>query len=127
MVKYKYGKLTAKKVQEIPLGKICVDLIGTYIIQRKLKKEHLNLKAVTMIDPVTGWLKTAQNDDKHTILITNLVETTWLDRYHRPMEISYDQGSEFIGHEFRKYHIEEEYGILSKPRTPRNPTTNEIL
>ena len=32
----------------------------------------------------------------------NLVETTWLTRYPRPMEITYYQGSEFIGHEFRK-------------------------
>ena len=34
--------------------------------------------------------------------IANLVETTWLTRYPRPMEIAYDKGSEFIGHESRK-------------------------
>ena len=33
------------------------------------------------------------------------------------MEITYDQGSEFICHEFIKYLIEEEYGITAKPST----------
>ena len=39
----------------------------------------------------------------------------------------YYQGSEFIGHEFRKSLIEEEDGITSKPSTPINPAYNEIL
>ena len=32
----------------------------------------------------------------------NLVETTWLTRYPWSAEIVYDQGSEFIGGEFKK-------------------------
>ena len=43
------------------------------------------------------------------------------------MKVTYDQGSEFIGHEFRKYLIEKEYGITDKQRTSGNPTSNEIL
>ena len=39
---------------------------------------------------------------KRAISIANLVETAWLSRYPRPVEITYDQGLEFIGHEFRK-------------------------
>ena len=46
-----------------------------------------------MIDPVTGWLEIIQYDDKIAITIANLVETMWLTRYPRPMEIKYDQGS----------------------------------
>ena len=45
-----------------------------------------------MIDPVTGWFEITQYDDKRAISITNLVETTWLSRYPRPIEIMYDQG-----------------------------------
>ena len=60
-----------------------------------------------MIDPVMGWFKITQYDDKRTIAISNLVETTWLTKYPRLMEIMYDQGSEFIGHEFRKSLIEK--------------------
>ena len=46
-----------------------------------------------MIDPVTGWFKITQYDDKGAITIVNLVETTWLTGYPIPMEITYDQGS----------------------------------
>ena len=51
----------------------------------------------------------------------------WLSRYPTPMEITYYQGSEFIGHEFRKYPIQKEYLITAKPSTPVNPTSNAIL
>ena len=33
----------------------------------------------------------------------------------------------FIGHEFRKYLIEMEYGIVAKPITSGNPMSNAIL
>ena len=59
------------------------------------------MKAVTIIDIITGWFKITQYEDKRAISIANLVETMWLTRYPRPTEITYDQGSEFIGHEFR--------------------------
>ena len=61
------------------------------------------------------------------ISIANLVGTMWLSRYPNPMEITYDQGSEFIGHEFRKYLIEIEYVITAKPSTLVNPTYNAVL
>ena len=50
----KYGKLPAELEEETPCNKLCVDLIGPYIIRRK-GKIYLISKAVTMIDPVTGW------------------------------------------------------------------------
>ena len=43
------------------------------------------------------------------------------------MEITYDQGSEFIGHKLRKYLIETEYGITANLITLGNPTSNAIL
>ena len=46
-----------------------------------------------MIDNVTRWFKIAQYKDKIAISISNLVETTWLSRYPRPIEITYDQGN----------------------------------
>ena len=45
-----------------------------------------------MIDTVTGWFEVVQYDDKRAITIANLVETTWMSRYPRPIEIVYDQG-----------------------------------
>ena len=80
-----------------------------------------------MIDPVTGWLEIVRYYNKIAITIANSVETMWLSRYPRPIEIMYDQGSEFIGHEFRKSLIEIEYGITEKPITSENPMSNAIL
>ena len=59
-----------------------------------------------MIDPVTRCFEIAQYHDKRAIYIENLVETACLSRYPRPIEITYDLGSEFIVHEFRKSLIE---------------------
>ena len=38
----------------------------------------------------------------------------------------YDQVSELIGHEFIKYIIEQKFGVLSKPVTLVNPTSNAM-
>ena len=46
-----------------------------------------------MIYSVTGWFEIAQYDDKRAIFIANLVETMWLSRYPRPIEITYGQVS----------------------------------
>ena len=72
----------------------------------KWKEIKFKFKAVTMIYPVTEWFEITQYDDKIVISIVKLVETMWMFRYPRPMEITYDQESQFIGHEFRKSLIE---------------------
>ena len=43
------------------------------------------------------------------------------------MEITYDQGSDFIGHEVIKCLIETEYRITANPITSVNPTSIVIL
>ena len=45
-----------------------------------------------MIYPVTGWFEVTQYNDKRAMVISNLVETVWLSKYPRPMDITYDQG-----------------------------------
>ena len=84
MSNIKDDKLPSKEDEQIPWNKLCVDRIGTYSRRRNGNKENLDLKSVTMIDPITGWFKITQYDDKHKISIVNLVETTWLTRYTRP-------------------------------------------
>ena len=56
-----------------------------------------------MIDSVTGWSEVTQYRNNKAMKIANLVETTWLVQYPRPVEIMYNQGGESLGHEFRKY------------------------
>ena len=101
----KDGKSPDKEAEEILWNKLCVDIISPYVIRRNLQRENLNLKSVTTIDPVIGWSKITQYYFKRVISSVNLVETTWLTRYPRKMKIMYDQGSESIGHEFRKFII----------------------
>ena len=45
-----------------------------------------------MIKPITGWFEVLRYDDKKAITIAKLVETTWMSRYPRSIEITYDQG-----------------------------------
>ena len=112
----------------VPFGNTlskCVDLIGEYKIKQKGKK-MLKMKAVTMIDPATGWFEIVQYSDKKSITIANLVEQTWLSRYPWPTLITYDRGSEFIGFKFHNM-VKTDYGIKCKPITVQNPQANAIV
>ena len=45
MIKYKIWKLPDKEAEEIQPNKICVDLIGIYILQGKGQKENPHIKS----------------------------------------------------------------------------------
>ena len=59
--------------------------------------------------------------------IANLVETMWLVRYPWPVEITYDQGEEFLIPDFKNSLIEKEYGMKTKPASSGNPQANAII
>ena len=80
-----------------------------------------------MIDPVTGWFEVTKYREKTAITIKTLVKTMCLAWYPCPVEITYDQGGEFLGHEFKDSMIENEYGIKTKPAYPGNPQANSFL
>ena len=120
----KYGHLPAKEAEVEPWEKLCVDLIGPYIIKRK-GKIPLKLWCVTMIDPATGWFELQQIRDKQAITIANIVEQTWLSRYPWPTQITYDRGTEFMA-EFAEM-VSNDYGIKRKPATTRNPQANSVI
>ena len=52
----KYGKLPEKIAEVNPWRTLCVDLIGPYKFNQKTNKP-VQLWAVTMIDPATGWFE----------------------------------------------------------------------
>ena len=66
--------------------------IKPYAIMIKVKKENVYPKAITMIDIITGRFEIVHYDDKRAITIANLIESSCLDRYPIPIEITYDQG-----------------------------------
>ena len=120
-----YGHLPAKQAEVKPWDVMCIDLIGPYTIRRK-GQPNLKCKAVTMIDPATGWFEITQIPDKRSDTIANITEQEWFCRYPWPSQVIYDRGNEFIGKEFRT-HLMEEYGIQEKPITVRNPQANAIV
>ena len=61
-----------------------------------------------MINPVPGWFELVRYDYKIEITIANLVETTWLYRYPRPIKITYEQGKKLIGNDIIKPLVEIE-------------------
>ena len=106
--KLKYGHIPPKEAETIPWQHLCVDAIGPYKIKRRGQPE-LTFRAITMIDPATGWFdmaifKTGMADES-----ANIVEQTWLTRYPLPEYITFDQGTEFKA-EFRRT-MEDEYQL----------------
>jgi len=62
---------------------------------------------------------------KQGLNIAYLVEQTWLTRYPWPMELTYDRDTEFMG--AFAFMVEQDYGILRKGTTARNPQANSNL
>lgn len=121
----KLGLLPPKEAEASPWDKLCIDLIGPYTI-RQTPKKKLVCRCVTMIDPATGWFEIHQYDDKRSVTVANIAEQEWLSRYPWPTQITFDRGSEFIGHDFQDM-IRNDYGIKAKPITVRNPQANAIV
>ena len=80
-----------------------------------------------MIDYVLGWFEVTQYREKKAMTIANLVETMWLVRYQCLVEITYYQGGELLGNEFKNILIDDEYGIKNKLASPGHPHTNTII
>ena len=96
----KYVKLPDKVAEEKLWNKLCVDLIDPYKTFQ-IWKEPIILKAVTIIDPVTGWFEITQYIDKKWMTITNLVEATGIVMHPWRVYIDYNQGGEFLGQGFK--------------------------
>ena len=118
--------MPAKTAEADPWDILCVDMIGPYSIQHAVQKKlTLELWAVTMIDPATGWFEIAQVDNKESHTVAETIEQTWLCRYPWPTTVILDRGTEFMG-EFKRM-IKEDYGIKARPITARNLQANSIV
>ena len=118
----KYGFLPAKQAETNPWDRVNVDLIGPYTILVNGKECHL--RAMTMIDPATGWFKIGSLKHPNSDTTQRLFDSLWLCRYPRPREVGFDNGSEFkhlYGQMCRNF------GLREKPMTDYNPQANAIL
>ena len=102
--KRKYGHVPAKTIEDlVPWRTMHTDLIGPYSITAKqtqpggeIKEVELQLTAMTMVEPATGWFEIVEvpyyniedvvNDkdnyiDKSSARISQLFDQVWLSRY----------------------------------------------
>ena len=119
----KLAKVPPKDPEVIPWAKLCIDLIGPYTFGKGKNKTILH--CLTMIDPATGWFEITTIDDKRADTVANQLEMTWLSRYPWPNEVVMDRGKEFMA-EVRTMMLND-YGIVRKPITTRNPQANAMV
>ena len=121
----KYGHLPAKKAEPpIPWNRVNVDAIGPYTVRLKGTKRTVELRAITMIDPATGWFEIAAIDAPTADECMRAMDDVWINRYPRPKYIGVDNGGEFKS-VFKQ--MCSNYGITRKPSTSHNPQANSIV
>jgi hypothetical protein len=117
------GLLPPKKAEVIPWQTLCIDLIGPYTLGTG--KNATTLHAMTMIDPATGWFEIIEIPSKRADVIADLLERTWIMRYPWPEMVVMDRGREFMAEV--KTLLHDEYGIVRRPITTRNPQANSMV
>ena len=96
----------------------------------------MDFMCLTMIDAASGWfeivelpvvenplnkrgkIQNQQKFDKTSAMIARLVNKLWFCRYPRPVQVVYDNGSEF---KLYFQNLLDTYGVEKKPTTIKNP------
>lgn len=121
--KRKYGELPPKEAEPaIPWNRVNVDLIGPLSVKTPSGKH--TLRALTMIDPATGWFEVKEVAEATADCVSAAFDDAWLSRYPRPEYLGFDGGSEFKK-EFQQ--LLTNYNLKPKPSTPYNPQANGII
>jgi Integrase core domain. len=142
--KSRYGFLPPQDIGELkPWHTVHVDLIGPYTVTakqqqwaKKIVTTELQLTCMTFIDPAAGWFEIAEVPtydrdkikagnkeyiDKTSARISQIFNYHWLSRYPQPVEVVYDNGSEFKKH-FQP--LIKDFDIKPKCTTVKNPQAN---
>jgi hypothetical protein len=92
-------KKTVRKIAPQDLGqsetmaRVDVDLIGPMKI--KTPSQEVELRALTMIDPATGWFEVKDVVSPSAEDCMAAFDDVWLSRYPRPEYLGFDGGSEY--------------------------------
>ena len=121
------GSRLAKK-----LSKLGADLILHGRSKENLKKldnqikqlEDIHLQCPHMHWSSNKFHRSNTNKDKSSRHVFEQFYNCWLSRYLTPADCIYDNGSKFIGTEFKD--LLNRAGINKKPTTIKNPTANAI-
>ncbi|MGL5918199.1 MAG: hypothetical protein ACRCYM_03030, partial [Cetobacterium sp.] len=119
----KYGHLPPKDIEmSVPWNRVNVDLIGPWSV--KTPKGTRTLRALTIIDPATGWFEMKEIGAPDSATTIAAMDDVWFSRYPRPQIIGFDGGGEF------KSVFEEtiaNYGLEKHTTTSHNPQANGII
>jgi len=115
----KHGKLPEKVAEIVPWETLCADMTGPCTTHRKNKKD-LELWAVAVINPMTGWFETIEVSTKFVDVAADTTEQTWSCQHPWPLFVTLDRGKEFMA-KFSQM-IRRDCGLKKKPITTRNPT-----
>jgi transposase InsO family protein len=119
----KYGHLPPKDMEAPePWNRINIDLIGPWTV--KTPKGNHELRALTIIDPATGWFEMKEIGRPNAHNTAAALDDAWLSRYPRPQIVGYDGGSEFKGVFAETI---KNYGLTEKVGTAYNPQSNGII
>jgi transposase InsO family protein len=117
-----YGHLPPRDPQVVPWQEVAVDLIGPWTIA--VNGQNLSFRALTIIDTVTNYLEVVCIQNATAQHVGHQFTQTWLSRYPRPDRVIFDQGGEFIEHDFQQVLIL--HGIKDVPTSVKNPQANAI-
>jgi hypothetical protein len=99
-----------------------VDLIGPW--KFKTSSGVITLICFTVIDPATSWSEICEITDKRSQTIMDAFHNNWLYCYPRPIQVSFDNGSEFKS-VFKK--MCDNLGIKCRPTTSYTPPGKSIM
>jgi IS30 family transposase len=88
-----YGKLPVKVAEATPCEIVQVNLIGPWKV--KTPSGIKTLRCFTAIDPATSWPEIVEITDKRSETVMDAFHNNWLCRYPRPIQVTFDNGSEF--------------------------------
>lgn len=119
----KYG-LLPKKIHPdlVPWNRVDVDLIGPFTVTTP--KGKFELRALTMIDPATGWFEIKDISSPSAQETMEAFDDTWLSRYPRPEYLGFDGGSEYK-QVFKD--MRTNYGMKPCQSTSYNPQANGTI
>jgi transposase InsO family protein len=117
-----YSKLPPCKVKGTPWSDIAVDLFGPW--KATIHGQAMTFQALTIIDMVTNYCELICINNKSARHVAIQLENARLSRYPRPVHCLFDQGGEFIGHEFTR--LLHNHGIKPVPLMVKNPQSNAL-
>lgn len=122
-VQKKHGFIPAEEAEEaMPWKQVNVDLTGPWAI--RAQNGAFRLKALTMVDPATGWFEIAEVPDATAATVAETFDHEWLSRHPRPHCIGFDGGGE-CKNAFKE--MIRNHGITPAPTTTHNPQANGIV